>query len=356
MLKKLLPILLLLLSTQTVCGQLLCRFTVSDTAGCSPLIIHFTDSSTGNPTSWYWDFGNGDTSNLQNPVDSFIDSGTYHIFLRISNSNSTDSQYLSIHIFPKPILSFAPSSTFAQCPPFPVQYTNTSSKDTINTKWYFGDGDTSSAVNPYHIYKYPQTYSVTLLAQNSYGCAGSVTYHNLIQVKGPIGNFTASVDSGCPPLVVTFTGMEQSVLNSLFVSGDGYSTQDTINIPYTYTDSGMFYPTYTLIDSFECAVSYLADSIHVLNCDTSSNGISSELESYLSVGPNPATTSLTITTNANQPLKIGLFDVAGKEWLIDYLTESKALNISGLANGIYLLRIEDIDTKQFITKKVVILH
>ena len=54
-------------------------------------LIHFTDVSTGNPTNWMWDFGDGNTSSLQNPFHSYASSGTYNVSLIITGNNCQSS-------------------------------------------------------------------------------------------------------------------------------------------------------------------------------------------------------------------------------------------------------------------------
>ena len=64
----------------------LTAFTVSDTASCTSGIVQFTDKSINFPTSWSWSFGDGGTSNLQNPSHTYTTNGTYTVSLTASNS------------------------------------------------------------------------------------------------------------------------------------------------------------------------------------------------------------------------------------------------------------------------------
>ena len=59
-------------------------FEVGDTLSCSKTIL-FTDLSTNGPTSWLWDFGDGNTSGLQNPIHTYSSAGTYTVKLTTSN-------------------------------------------------------------------------------------------------------------------------------------------------------------------------------------------------------------------------------------------------------------------------------
>lgn len=73
-------------------------FTASPTSGTAPLTVQFTDTSTGGPTSWRWDFGDGGTSTVQNPAHTYQVAGTYTATLTASNTDgsSTASRQISV--------------------------------------------------------------------------------------------------------------------------------------------------------------------------------------------------------------------------------------------------------------------
>ncbi len=66
-------------------------FNVDQSGGVIPLTVIFTDSSTNNPTSWQWDFGDGNTSNQQNPSHTYVDIGTYTVTLITTGNSGPDS-------------------------------------------------------------------------------------------------------------------------------------------------------------------------------------------------------------------------------------------------------------------------
>ena len=59
-------------------------FAADVTSGTAPLTVHFTDSSTGNPTAWLWSFGDGSTSSQQNPIHVYSAVGDYTVTLTIT--------------------------------------------------------------------------------------------------------------------------------------------------------------------------------------------------------------------------------------------------------------------------------
>ena len=57
--------------------------TITSVTGCGSLVVEFEDLSTGSPTSWLWDFGNGNSSTLQNPVTIYNTAGVYDVVLKV---------------------------------------------------------------------------------------------------------------------------------------------------------------------------------------------------------------------------------------------------------------------------------
>jgi PKD repeat protein len=66
-------------------------FSGSPTSGTAPLTVQFTDLSTHSPTSWFWDFGDGDSSFAQNPSHTYNNAGSYTVLLSVSNAYGVDS-------------------------------------------------------------------------------------------------------------------------------------------------------------------------------------------------------------------------------------------------------------------------
>jgi PKD repeat protein len=88
-------------------------FSGSPTSGDAPLAVSFTDTSTGAPASWLWDFGDGTTSTLQNPSHTYSDPGTYTVALTVSNAAGSDTEtkvgYITVGAAP-PTQTFAPAA------------------------------------------------------------------------------------------------------------------------------------------------------------------------------------------------------------------------------------------------------
>jgi PKD repeat protein len=142
-------------------------------SGTAPLAVAFTDQSTNNPTHWSWTFGDGTNSSSQNPSHSYTKSGAYTVTLTATNAAGSDGEtktrYITVTAPPAP-----PGAGFEGTPlsgpaPLTVAFSDQSTNDPTSWSWAFGDGGSSSAQNPSHVYSAPGTYRVTLTATNSVG-------------------------------------------------------------------------------------------------------------------------------------------------------------------------------------------
>jgi len=75
----------------TVVTSLRADLTASVTQGSVPLLVNFTDLSTGSVNAWYWTFGDGVTSTTQNPVHTYTSAGTYTVSLTVNGPSSSDT-------------------------------------------------------------------------------------------------------------------------------------------------------------------------------------------------------------------------------------------------------------------------
>ncbi len=72
------------------------NFCSNVTGGNIPLTVQFNDTSAGSPTSWNWNFGDGTSSNEQNPAHTYCSAGTYEVSLTVSNADGTTSKTATI--------------------------------------------------------------------------------------------------------------------------------------------------------------------------------------------------------------------------------------------------------------------
>ncbi|HEV7333678.1 MAG TPA: PKD domain-containing protein [Flavisolibacter sp.] len=228
-------------------AQIKADFTATPRSGCSPLVVYFSDSSTGNPTKWKWDLGNGVTSILRNPSATYFNPGTYTVKLIASNAAGADSvvktEYVTVYASPK--VSFTQDKS-GGCFPLPVQFTDNStagSGNIVSWQWDFGDGNTSTERNPSHLYTSAGNALVTLRVTNSFGCATSFTSPQPIVVSNGVKAGFTHMDAGpCPaPVTVQFnnTSTGTGPLTYHWSFGDNTSSS-AFNPSHTYRSNGTY--------------------------------------------------------------------------------------------------------------------
>ncbi len=189
------------------------NFRASDSSGCFPLDVRFTDLSaagSGTIMSWEWDFGDGFTSKDANPVHTYTALGNYNVSLRIINSNgcvSTLSKPSYVRIASGATAGFGFTAPNSCRPPTNINFTNASTgTGTLSYNWSFGDGTSSAQANPSHSYTTTGTYTIRLIVQNNAGCRDTLEKANAITIGGVSAAFTmpAQICAGVQlPLVNT---------------------------------------------------------------------------------------------------------------------------------------------------------
>jgi len=213
-------------------------FTSNVTSGAVPLSVNFTDLSENSPTSWSWDFGDGNTSTEQSPTHTYTNVGTYNVSLNATNvggSNTiTESAYITVAI--APVADFSADVTSGAVS-LTVNFTDHSTNAPTGWEWNFGDGNTSTDQDPTHTYTAVGTYSVSLNATNV-GGSNTITESAYITVAiAPVADFSADVTSGAVPLTVNFTDHSTNAPTGWeWNFGDGNTSTDQ-NPIHTYVSA-----------------------------------------------------------------------------------------------------------------------
>jgi len=163
-------------------------FKAEPTTGPVPLTVQFRDLSTQNPVSWTWDFGDGSTDSVQNPLHQYKAAGKYSVRLTASGESSSSTvvknNYITVTDPSALIASFTASPTSGN-PPLSVQFTDTSSGSPTIWAWTFGDGEGDVVQNPVHKYQKPGKYSVNLTISDVAGSISNESKQGLISVGTP---------------------------------------------------------------------------------------------------------------------------------------------------------------------------
>lgn len=250
------------LASQTV----YCFSSASVLAGCPPLVVDFTDSSIGSPTTHFWDFDNGGmgNSNIQNPTYTFINPGVYNVKHIVSNATSSDTCYITIHVFVPPTVNFtSPNHNGCIFPCHNVDLINLSSPGESPIQeyvWNFGDGTLPVSVlppqsNTDHCYNQVGSYNVTLIVRDSNTCQSNLTLANYVVIGNfPTANAQATPIQSCnSPTVVNFTGSGTSTNGAItytwFFGNGGNSVQQN---PSQVFFNGIYDPILIVTDTLGC--------------------------------------------------------------------------------------------------------
>lgn len=147
---------------------------------CDPATLGFSNgTSTQYPTSYHWEFSNGSSSNLYQPVETFSPPGVYSVTLTaISHSVCPDTSIASIHhitVTPTPIAGFKFTPTITTIFDPEIFFESTASPDVISWYYTFGNGMTSQFPAEKCFYNDYGNYLVTQYVTNQYGCRDSTT-------------------------------------------------------------------------------------------------------------------------------------------------------------------------------------
>jgi PKD repeat protein len=215
-------------------------FTYSPSSPVAGQAIQFTDTSTGNPTSWLWNFGDNTTSTSKNPSHTFATATSYTVTLTVTNSSASKSVSQTINVLPAS--TFTASFTYSPSSPAAgqvVYFTDTSTGNPTSWQWNFGDGATSTSQNPSHAYATAASYTVTLTVTNS---SGSKSASQTITVLSAFAaSFTYSPSSPAIGQAVQFTDTSTGSPTSWQWNFGDSATSTIQNPSHTYAAAGSYW-------------------------------------------------------------------------------------------------------------------
>lgn len=232
--------------------------------------VDFTNLSL-HADSYLWNFGDGNTSTLTNPLHVYDEDGIYTVTLTAFNDCGADTYTITIEILTPPT-AFFDSDIVAGCEPFSVQFINLSSNNAESFEWSFPGGipSTSTDFEPTVMYQTPGVYPVSLTAINeagedTYSVNGYITVH-----AEPSAEFTYSTTG----LTVTFNAANSQGDTFFWTFGDG-QTSAVQNPVHTYAASGTYTVTLTVNNS--CGANSVQTTLTVLGLPVA--GITANVQS-----------------------------------------------------------------------------
>jgi len=182
--------------------------------GNTPLLVNFNDLSTGSIDTWDWDFGDGESSNIQFPEHTYVSAGTYTVSLNITGPGGNDEMikidYITVTT-DAPVTDFEGTPTIGEAPLL-VSFTDLSTGSIDTWGWDFGDGDSSSEQNPTHEYITPGNFTVSLTAT---GPGGNDTETKVDYILIPVG-----IDDNLMEAIVVYPNPVTENLHIIFPNAE----------------------------------------------------------------------------------------------------------------------------------------
>ncbi len=238
-------------------AQLTARIGYDSVSTCPPYKAQFADSSLGEPDSWFWDFGNGQTSSLRNDTVIYKSPGYYTVKLIVHKGLTVDSTFKKVYVLGASA-GFHYTYTNVCNAPATFHFLVNNSFNTANYHWTFGDGSVSIEQNPTRTFPAGK-FKINLQTISKEGCLDSLT--KTVQAGSVKAAFSTPAtvcaneitlfnnNSGVEPVSAVWT-----VNNVVFKTGPG-------DAAYRFTSPGIY--TITLTEDFGSCRDELTRKIQV---------------------------------------------------------------------------------------------
>ena len=238
--------------------QLTSDFITDDDTVVINQTVSFTDTSHTNKdiVSWAWDFGDGSTSDIQNPSHQYTSTGQYDVELTVTDIDTdTDTKLVTnfITVANDPGASFSTSTPNVHTGDI-ISFTDQSTSNGTITNWFwdFGDGSDSAVQNPYHQYLISGTYTVVLIITDEFG-SDTLTRTDYVNIDiPPVAQYTSDLISCLTNTNITFTDQSTTLGTITTWAWDfGDSSQSTLQHPvHQYASPGTYTVELTVTDEF----------------------------------------------------------------------------------------------------------
>jgi PKD repeat protein len=300
------------------------EFSGTPTSGIAPLIVSFSDLSTGNVTSWSWDFdGDGlEDSTESNPTYTYNAAGTYAVSLTVTGpggaSTETKTDYITVND-PPPVAVFT-ATPLSGIAPLTVNFTDLSTGPIDTWSWDFDNDGTpdSTEQNPSFTYNAVGTYAVSLTVTGP-GGSDTVTQSGYITVADPppMAVFSANPTVGTEPLTVNFEDLSTGEITTWSWDFDNDDVEDSAeqNPTYTFSAAGVYTVKLTVIgpggSSTETKIDYITvnDYVITLQWDANSEEDLAGYKVYYKIGSYGPPYDGTDADQGPSPIRVAMEDL-----------------------------------------------
>lgn len=196
-------------------------------------IVQLYDISSGIPTAWHWDFGDGQTSTLQNPLHTYSAVGTYNVELIVENGSGIDTALISVVVEGDAIASNFTYDNGSFCStPALVNFSNLTSGGS-NFLWDFGDGNTSTEENPEHTYSELGSFDVSLVASSGLCENDTLIISSAVEIDPTASGNVQMLESGTGAVQTCCSGVIKDSGGDSDYQDDTYSTISIVPAVFT---------------------------------------------------------------------------------------------------------------------------
>jgi gliding motility-associated-like protein len=233
-----------------------------------PVIFSNTSVSFGPIASYYWDFGDGSTSTLQNPPSkNYAQPGIYKVKMVVTGLDGciSDTLVRDVVIGTKPIADFSIADTCALIAPRIVDKSSVTVGVVNNWSWHVNGSPVSTAQQPQFTGLTAGSYEIKLAVQSEYGCKSDTVSKSVTLQSLPV--ISANFPDGCMNSPVQFDATQ--IDNSTTISqwqwsfGDNKTSQQQ-NPQHLYSADGNYPVEVFVIDINGCSSDTLTDDINIV--------------------------------------------------------------------------------------------
>ncbi len=225
------------------------------TEACQEAEVDFTNNSI-NGTTYFWDFGNGETSEEENPTHVFEGPNSFEVILTAYNPNSCnefDTDTIEINVGPNQEIIADFEVNLLDCDSFTAEAINNSTGENVEYLWDMGDGTVLTADNVTYDYSSTGDFNITLTVLDTL-CDNSDEMMIPISIVDEIEAEISEPDlSGCAPFTANFSNASIGALSCEWDLGDGSPVQAGQAVEHTYDTPGIYTVTLSVVGQSECA-------------------------------------------------------------------------------------------------------
>lgn len=226
-------------------------FTLSISETCDTVVNVQTLNASQGAIGYVWDFGNGETSTVNQPVITFDGPSTYTVTLTATNQFGCEaSSSASFVQYPAPVAVFT-AAPQPGCEGYPVEFLNASLNST-SFQWDLGDGTVTATTFPLHTYAGTGNYTVSLIAYGAGGCSDTLSVPDGVVINPrPVAAYTMDTLASIPH-ALQFRNLSEGAVSFTWDFDDGEGSTAIHPLHVFPADGGGFTVCLVAVNSFNC--------------------------------------------------------------------------------------------------------